>query len=591
MISDRPRVLGFGEAMVRYAPLPLLSSSSSGRGVPSAASSVLRTVAGDELNVMVALSKIGISADFVTVLPGNSNSLASLILGCAADAGVSTAGTILASDTDICGTFSVIPEEKRVEYQRSASAFWTSARSFDWDSLLKDVSWVHATGITPMCGSIARTDWKGHIEAATRLGVQLSLDLNHRPALGTLLELWSVAGEYISKGAFRFVILSRASVVGLARILGVADGVTEAALLDDVHVCMATLRALRDRIGAACSPLCCCLKRRDWSTGVQTRWSVMVGSEGDVSSIDNITTHVPKDECGGGSAWAAGMIDSFLSGITGAKALRRADSLAALCQNVVGDHSDASRADLNRALASPASSNAMTPEAALDIIAKTGVVAILRTKNAELALKRAIELADMGCGALEVTMDSDRLSWLLPEIVRAVGDRVVVGVGTVMCAEQVDEAASMGARFALSPINPKGFVQRCRARGIVSVPAAYSPQEIFDAHNEGADLIKLFPAQLWSASTLKALKAVGDFGSIRILPSGGITRQSAIEWLKAGAFAVGMGSCLTGKDIKISPSDDGRAMQQAADDWKNQGKKNARMAFSDAAACVAAMGR
>ncbi len=117
-------------------------------------------------------------------------------------------------------------------------------------------------------------------------------------------------------------------------------------------------------------------------------------------------------------------------------------------------------------------------------------------------------------------MDTDDVMRVLETLVKTLGDRCLVGVGTVMHKEQVAAVAAKGAKFALSPINPKGFIQECKKYNIVCVPAAFSPNEIFDMHTEGADVIKLFPAQIYSPSVLSALKSIGDFSKINIAPSG-----------------------------------------------------------------------
>lgn len=154
-----------------------------------------------------------------------------------------------------------------------------------------------------------------------------------------------------------------------------------------------------------------------------------------------------------------------------------------------------------------------------------------------------------------------------------VGDRCLIGVGTITTLKQLEIAKEGGAHFALSPVNPKhhgfetnGFVHECHSRGIVAMPAAYTPQEIYECYTAGAKTIKLFPAQKWTPSQLKALKGVGDFKNANICPSGGINHENAKVWLEAGAAAVGMGSCLAGRDIKISDSSSDE-FQRAVEMW------------------------
>ena len=176
--------------------------------------------------------------------------------------------------------------------------------------------------------------------------------------------------------------------------------------------------------------------------------------------------------------------------------------------------------------------------------------------------------------AVEITTDSVGFEdGLLKKVHALIGDRCLIGVGTITTLKQLEIAAAEGAAFALSPVNPKfdgferrGFVHECHKRGIVAMPAAYTPQEIYEAQAQGARTIKLFPAQKWTPKQLKDLKAVGDFGKANICPSGGINHENAAEWLAAGAAAVGMGSCLAGRDIKIEDSSS-PAFQAAVEKW------------------------
>ena len=108
-------------------------------------------------------------------------------------------------------------------------------------------------------------------------------------------------------------------------------------------------------------------------------------------------------------------------------------------------------------------------------------------------------------------------------------------------------AASLGASFALSPIDPTGFVDECHRLGLLAVPSAFTSNEMWALHRRGVKLIKLFHAGLASPSILKSMLGVGPLGTLSIMPSGGVSPANAREWLDAGAAVVGMGSNLVGK--------------------------------------------
>lgn len=503
------------------------------------------------------------------------------------------------SDGAEVGTFTVLPEGKRVHYQRRHSAFYRQAAdgNFDWPAILDTSArpvFMHATGITPLCGPGALANWRAALRTAGKQGVGVLLDLNHRPALGTLEELWGHVSPFLS-GTVHVLVLSRGQLVGVANLLSVDVAGVEDAVEDDpawVDLMCKVHAAINGPV------LACCFKVRD-ARGIQRRWSVIVDASGTHSTFDRPVYHRPKDECGGGSAWAAGVMDALsrrgvaldrsgsgpvkVVGLDLNRVARRADLLAALCQESFGDHSVVPASALNSAekefdglparighdvggpdaeitpvLAGVGSADTFGPDlqGTVDALGRAKVLAILRAKNFDVALARGVELAELGCRAIEVTLDSVEFVKLVSALVERIGDRVVVGAGTVMNHEEITKAARAGCRFALSPVKPlHGFVHSCHASGMVAVPAAYTPQEIYECAMEGARCIKLFPAQLWKPSTLKDLRAVGMFGTLNIMPSGGVNPVNAFDWFAHGAFAVGMGSKLVGGDVRVKPED------------------------------------
>ena len=149
------RVVGYGEAMLRYI-VGTMTKVEASRQLPRGCCEPSLAMS---FNVMVALAKLGgdVQGHFITVLP-DSNHGASIIEKRAEDAGVSMRGSVRVSAPNMLGTFTVLPHERRVEYQRSASAFWQSDahRNIDWQAVLSGASWLHAfICITPMCGKHA----------------------------------------------------------------------------------------------------------------------------------------------------------------------------------------------------------------------------------------------------------------------------------------------------------------------------------------------------------------------------------------------------------------------------------------------------
>ena len=327
-----------GETMVRFAPIddPQSPPTSVSRHMPQP---FLRSVGGDELNVAVALSLVGARSRWISVLPHGP--LGDAVAEGAAHHGVEFAG--MRVDGDI-GTFHVLPEKKSVHFQRRHSAFALhDPDGLDWPELLAGPRpWLHVTGIMPLISAPARESWARALAHAAANDIPTSLDLNHRKQLGTLAELWAVVKPHVRR--LELLILSVEQLNGLAELeLGSSAGaVANDAPDDDVFALMGALHA-RWR----CRRVALTRKVRD-AMGVQRRWSVLTQLGGDGATPEPFSTHgipvwhAPRDDLGGGSAWAAGMILSLhLNGVLNAtsaeplpplQALRRADLLAALGQ-------------------------------------------------------------------------------------------------------------------------------------------------------------------------------------------------------------------------------------------------------------------
>ncbi|GBG33101.1 KHG/KDPG aldolase, partial [Hondaea fermentalgiana] len=189
-------------------------------------------------------------------------------------------------------------------------------------------------------------------------------------------------------------------------------------------------------------------------------------------------------------------------------------------------------------------------KATLNALRKARVVTVIRAVDSDAALERACDLVkNCGCRAIEITRDSHAWLDVLRGIVEKVGDQAVVGVGTILSAEDVHAAAANGAKFALSPVNPPGFVSACLDANVLAVPGCFTPQEVFNAIADGASLIKIFPAQNFGVTSLRALRSISHFRAVCFLATGGIDEAGAHEWFDAGCAVVGMGALICGRDL------------------------------------------
>ena len=184
----------------------------------------------------------------------------------------------------------------------------------------------------------------------------------------------------------------------------------------------------------------------------------------------------------------------------------------------------------------------MTREAIVQEIQQLGVVAVIRMKDP--AKLRAVfdALAEGGVRAIEVTMTVPGAVGLIAELSRSLPPGIVLGAGTVIDAATARAVVDAGARFIVSPVFRRDVVSVCLERGIVSAPGCFSPTEILDAHEMGADVVKVFPATALGPQYIKDLRT--PMPQLRLMPTGGVTLDNAGDWIRAGAVAVGVGSAL-----------------------------------------------
>lgn len=179
------------------------------------------------------------------------------------------------------------------------------------------------------------------------------------------------------------------------------------------------------------------------------------------------------------------------------------------------------------------------------------VVAIARGVGSAQAADMAAALLAGGIRCIEVTFAqggdlSDTLR-SLEKIKAQLGDKVLLGAGTVMTPSQVRDAAAAGAAYIISPNVDKDVIGLTKELGLVSIPGAMTPTETVCAHQYGADIVKLFPAGVLGPAYIKAL--LGPLSYIPVMAVGGINPGNMNDFLKAGAAGVGVGGNLV--DTKL----------------------------------------
>jgi 2-dehydro-3-deoxyphosphogluconate aldolase/(4S)-4-hydroxy-2-oxoglutarate aldolase len=190
-------------------------------------------------------------------------------------------------------------------------------------------------------------------------------------------------------------------------------------------------------------------------------------------------------------------------------------------------------------------------EQTIQAILEHKIIAIVRGVDAESIVPTAQALYEGGIRLVEVTFNQKDPSSFhkTAEAVRAIreamGDKMLVGTGTVTSPELVEMSAEAGALYIISPDTDVAVIRRTRELGLVSLPGAYTATEAKQAHNAGADFVKLFPCIEGAPAYVKALSA--PFNHIKFLAVGGVNADNAATFLRSGAVGVGVGSCLVNK--------------------------------------------
>lgn len=178
----------------------------------------------------------------------------------------------------------------------------------------------------------------------------------------------------------------------------------------------------------------------------------------------------------------------------------------------------------------------------LERMLEGGVVAIIRSPDASRLVEVAEALLAGGVSVMEITFTVPRAHQVLEEVAGRLGERVLLGAGTVLDAETARIAILSGAQFIVSPVVSGEVIACCRRYSKLSLPGALTPTEILAAWEAGGDIVKVFPSEVTGPAYLKAVRA--PLPQVRLMPTGGVTLETAAEYLRAGACALGVGSSL-----------------------------------------------
>ena len=175
------------------------------------------------------------------------------------------------------------------------------------------------------------------------------------------------------------------------------------------------------------------------------------------------------------------------------------------------------------------------------------VVAVVRLEDFSRAVEVAQALVAGGVGVLEFTLTGQGALEAITATRKALGDSVCVGVGTVLTPEQAEAAHDAGAQFAVTPAVRRKVIERCVKHRMLVLCGGLTPTELLEAHEAGAELVKVFPARMGGPKYIQDVLAPLPF--LKLVPTGGVSPETARDYLAAGAVAVGIGGNLVSNKL------------------------------------------
>jgi 2-dehydro-3-deoxyphosphogluconate aldolase / (4S)-4-hydroxy-2-oxoglutarate aldolase len=173
-------------------------------------------------------------------------------------------------------------------------------------------------------------------------------------------------------------------------------------------------------------------------------------------------------------------------------------------------------------------------------ITEIGIIPVIRASSAQLAIRAADAVCAGGITVIELTMTVPGAIEVIAQLVRSVGSKVLIGAGTVLDSQTAQQCIDAGAEFVVSPGFDLETVRTVKAAGKLMMAGALTPTEVITAWKAGSDFVKVFPCgNVGGAKYIKALKA--PLPDVPLVPTGGVNLETAADFIRAGAAALGIG--------------------------------------------------
>ncbi|KUG25764.1 4-hydroxy-2-oxoglutarate aldolase [hydrocarbon metagenome] len=187
----------------------------------------------------------------------------------------------------------------------------------------------------------------------------------------------------------------------------------------------------------------------------------------------------------------------------------------------------------------------MNKKKILDEIFKRKIIAVIRLDDNDKLINVIKAIYKGGVSVIEITMTVPDAIKMVKKITNQLDEDIILGVGSVGDSKTAERAIQVGAQFVVSPFFKKEIIKTAHKYDTAVMSGAFTPTEIQKAYESGADVIKIFPADVVGMKFFKAVLAPMPY--LKLMPTGGVNLDNAGEWIRTGACAVGVGSALLDK--------------------------------------------
>lgn len=194
----------------------------------------------------------------------------------------------------------------------------------------------------------------------------------------------------------------------------------------------------------------------------------------------------------------------------------------------------------------------MTRQEIVSFIEENGVVAVIRLGDTKKMFDILQALKNGGVRVFEFTLTTPNALDFVKEYAQKNDRETLVGAGTVLDPETARLAVLAGAQFIVGPAFNLNTLKMAHRYGKVMIPGSYTPTEILTAWENGADVVKVFPATTLGPGYFKDV--LGPLPQVKLTPTGGVVLGNVADFIRAGACCVGVGTALLDKKM-IAESD------------------------------------